>query len=60
MLKWNRKNFLMLAAIALSVFTGNAALADGKMVYVNGEYRPAYREGEVIVKYRDTAVRSML
>lgn len=59
MSKWNRKNFLALAALALSIFAGNVAMADVKMVQVNGELRPAYREGEVIVKFRDGASRNL-
>ncbi len=31
----------------------------GKTVMVNGQERPAYREGEVIVKYRPAAIRSL-
>jgi subtilisin family serine protease len=59
MLKQYRKNFLALAVLALSIFTGSAALANVKMVQVNGELRPAYREGEVLVKYRDGVSRSL-
>ena len=50
--------FLALGMVLVSVGIGTAANAEVKMVKVNGEYRPAYREGEVIVKYRDNALRS--
>jgi subtilisin family serine protease len=49
--------FLALALVALLV--SNGAFAQGKMVQFNGELRPAYKEGEVIVKYKDGAARDL-
>ncbi|MCO5143402.1 MAG: S8 family serine peptidase [Oligoflexia bacterium] len=50
--------FVMLLS-ALFFAGAISAQATAPTVLVNGEYRPAYKEGEVIVKYRDSAVRSM-
>ena len=53
-----KKGMMFLAlAIFAGALSGGAANA-GMTVMVNGEQRPAYREGEVIVKYRDGAARS--
>jgi len=46
----------MLAVVA--IFTSIKSYASVKMVMVDGQERPAYREGEVIVKYKDGAVRT--
>jgi subtilisin family serine protease len=48
--------FTAIAAVALSC---GVASAEVPMVKVNNVLRPAYRDGEVIVKYRDNALRSM-
>jgi subtilisin family serine protease len=53
----NGRFFLTLAAFGAVIFTPNAMA--GKMVKVNGEMRPAYREGEVIVKYKNNAFRDL-
>jgi subtilisin family serine protease len=53
---WNTAR--VAAVLATAIFTGTA-LAATPQVMVNGEWRPAYREGEVIVKYKDGAIRSM-
>jgi hypothetical protein len=50
--------FLGMAAWAVVLFSG-AANASETMVMVNGEMRPAYREGEVIVKYKDGSQRNL-
>jgi hypothetical protein len=55
--KMIRKISSALAVAAL--FVSGAASASVPMVNVNGQMRPLYKEGEVIVKYRDGAVRSM-
>jgi len=46
-------------ALLIIVSAAPAALAAVPMITVNGQPRPAYREGEILVKYRDGAVRSM-
>ena len=48
---------LAIAVIALLV--SNGAFAQGKLVQFNGELRPAYKEGEVIVKYKEGAARDL-
>jgi subtilisin family serine protease len=55
----NGKMFLVLGAFAAVFFTSGNVSAQEKLSMVNGEMRPSYREGEVIVKYKDGASRSM-
>lgn len=55
----NGKNFLIFVALAAALFTSEKVSAQDKLVLVNGEMRPAYREGEVIVKYKKGAIRSL-
>ena len=53
-------SFFLLAAASLGLVLTNAqAQASGNTVVVGGEVRPAYKEGEVIVKYRQGADRSL-
>jgi len=51
--------FLLTAATLGLVLTNAHAQASGNTVMVGGELRPAYKEGEVIVKYRKGADRSL-
>ena len=53
-----RNRFTLIAALVAVIFTSGNALASNE-VMVNGELRPAYREGEVIVKFRDNAIRNL-
>ncbi len=56
--KMIRKNILS-AFAAVALLSSAGVRAEVPMVKVNGQLRPAYREGEVIVKFREGAVRSM-
>ena len=47
------------SAVAAAAFSVSLAQAAVPMVQVNNQLRPAYKEGEVIVKFRDGAVRPM-
>ncbi len=58
MIRNNWKKIFASALFVVATFTGAQSFASVKMVVVNGQERPAYREGEVIVKYRDSAVRT--
>lgn len=51
--------FLLAAAISGVVLSTGAAQADNNLTMVNGEMRPAYKPGEVIVKYKEGADRSL-
>src|SRR6218665_1625459 len=53
----NGRFFLMIAAFVAVLFSSPAMAM--KMVQVNGEMRPAYKEGEVIVKYKNNAFRDL-
>ena len=55
----NRSFFSALAVAGVIFATVASAQAEVPMVKVNGQLRPAYKEGEVIVKFKDGAVRSM-
>lgn len=50
--------FKFLSFLAVSVLAASSANAVVPTVSVNGQAKPAYREGEVIVKFRDGAMRS--
>lgn len=51
---------LLAASLVLTVaLLSGAASAQPQMIEVNGQLRPAYAEGEVIVKYKDGAIRSL-
>lgn len=52
------KKIVAVALFVIAIFTGSDSFAAVKMVMVNGQERPAYREGEVIVKYKDGVVRT--
>ena len=51
------RNIALALTLALAMF-GASAKAAVPTVTINGEERPAYREGEVIVKYKDGAIRT--
>ncbi|MGE3261531.1 MAG: S8 family peptidase [Bacteriovoracia bacterium] len=51
-------NVFLSIVTLVGVLAGGAASAQSQMIQVNGQLRPAYREGEVIVKYKDGANRS--
>jgi subtilisin family serine protease len=53
----NGRFFLTIAALVAVLFSSQAMAM--KMVNVNGEMRPAYKEGEVIVKYKNNAMRDL-
>ena len=53
-----RSTFLAALGVVALAYTGVAA-AQVPMVQVNNSLRPAYKDGEVIVKYRDGAIRSL-
>lgn len=46
-------------AVAVSVWSTADAMAQAKMVFVNGAWKPAYRENEVIVKYKEAKTRTL-
>lgn len=52
------KRNVFASILALGLLAAGAASAQVPMINVNGEQRPQYREGEVIVKYKDGATRS--
>src|SRR3989338_285127 len=52
------KIIVSVSLFILAIFTGSESFASVKMVRVNGQERPAYRAGEVIVKYKDGVARS--
>ena len=52
------KVLLGFAALGSLLLSSGLALADVPAVQMNGEEPPAYREGELIVKYRDGVMRT--
>lgn len=55
----NKKRLAVFLSVAASLLAINVASADVPTVMVNGEARPAYKAGEVIVKYREGAARDI-
>jgi len=53
------RRFSISALAAAAVLVCGVASAEVPMVKVNGQLRPAYKEGEVIVKFKDGVVRPM-
>lgn len=54
----NWRNVFVAAVAVMAIFTTANGVAAVKMVRVNGQERPAYREGEIIVKYKDGVART--
>ncbi len=52
------RGILVSAFVGFAVFSSGLASAEVAMIKFNNQLRPAYKEGEVIVKFRDGAARS--